>query len=228
MKVFLKKSIPFVLLVFNTSVWSASMLDQSFVPHSHAGSVVSSGSNYMHAQTFTSNLSGELAQIDIFVSKFLGIPTENLNIMILDTNTGGIPDINQILANISLSPFEVPESAGISGGAFVSLDVSAFHIPVVVGETLAITAQTNEPYSALGPMYSWEIGLTPDPYPGGNLFISNDSGINFYPTGSPSGSADVGFRTYVNTSPIPEPEIYAMLVSGLFIFGLLKRRNNNS
>lgn len=203
------------------------MLDQSFVPNSYTGSVVSSGSNYIHTQTFTSNLSGELAQVDIFVSQFLGMPTENLNIMILDTNLGGIPDINQILASISLLPLDVPKSTGL-GGAFVSLDVSAFHIPVVAGETLAIAAQTDEPFSALGPMYSWEIGFTSDPYPGGNLFISNDSGRNFYPTGSPLGSADVGFRTYVNISSIPEPETYAMLVSGLFIFGLMRRRNNNS
>lgn len=228
MKVFFRKSIFFVLLAFSTSVWPALMLDQSFDPHSYAGSVVSSGSNYIHAQTFTSSLSGELAQVDIFVSRFLGLPTENLNIMILDTNLGGVPDINQILASVSLSPLDVPESAGISGGAFVSLDVSAFHIPVATGETLAITAQTDESFSALGPMYSWEIGLTSDPYPGGNLFISNDSGINFYPTGSPSGSADVGFRTYVNISPIPEPETYAMLVSGLFIVGFMRQRNNIS
>ena len=143
MKIVLQKILLFFLFVISGSVWSASVLDQSFVPTNpnYQGTEIST-SNFIQAQTFTSGLDGELAQIDIFVSRFLGMPSENLNVMLLGTTLGS-PDISQIFANISLLSSEVPVTT-FSGGAFVSVDMTSFHIPVVTGESFAIALQSNE------------------------------------------------------------------------------------
>lgn len=186
------------------SAFANPILDQSFVVPSPVQGTVVGNPSFVQAQTFTAGLSGQLAEVDVFVSQFNGTPQENPNVMILGTNALGVPDSNQILANLVLLPSQVP----VGFGSFVHLNVIAFNITVAPGEVLAIAMQSNElePIGVLKPHYSWDISAD-NLYTGGNLFLSSDSGNQFFPAGSPSGSADVGFRTYVEVSPVPEPSI---------------------
>lgn len=236
-RLFNKITMLFALCVFSSSVSSNSVLDQSSIPNPMAWSgaggtgIVITDPVRIFAQTFTSGLNGQLSQIDIPVTQYFQafyLPVDTLNVMILGTTPSGVPDFSQILSSVSLTPSQVPERPSV-GVDLISLDLTAFNIPVVAGEVLSIALQTDAPFdmvfgSTSG--YEWTMNPGLNPYTGGDMFVSYDSGANFgfFPLLPIEQGSDLAFRTYVNVSAVPELESYLMLIGGLSIFGLMMRR----
>lgn len=208
----------FVALPLPATATATSMfggeLDQAFVPTGTGGSILG-GEGLIHAQTFNSGISGQLRQIDVFVHTFNGVPPDDLRVRILGISPSGKPDIDDEIARVVLLPVQVASEPG----TFLSIDLRAFDIQVEVGTSLAIALDTG---SVLRPGYSW-LARGDNPYKGGNLFISHNSGATFLASGQTPGVGDVGFRTFVG---VPEPGTLALLLGATCSAAIRPRRWN--
>lgn len=193
-----------VLAIISEPTWGTLILDQSYVPSTLQGSVISQP-EIIQAQTFTVGVGGQLAQVDLFVRIFASsgaddLPDENLEFMVLGTDSEGVPQITETLLTVSMPASELPTNVF----DFLSLDLIPFDIVPAVDDILALALRTDyipEP-GMISPLYSWSIsGGVIDPYPGGKMFVSHNFGETFSPTGQPAGSSDLGFRTFMVNEP---------------------------
>lgn len=191
-----------VLAIISEPTWGTLILDQSYVPSTTQGSVISEPES-IQAQTFTVGVGGQLAQVDLFVHIFASsgaddLPDENLEFMVLGTDSEGVPQITETLATVSMPASKLPTNFF----DFISIDLAPFDIILAVDDILALALRTDyipEP-GMISPGYSWLISGG-DPYPGGNMFFSSNFGKTFDPTGQPTGSSDLGFRTFMIDEP---------------------------
>lgn len=211
------------------SSFSAVVLDQEFDYNYQFMAIgqqidynnVNGGEPYpnQEAQTFTVGIAGVLDSVAVQIYKSYGInnTSGDLSVSILPTS-GGVPlnDISAALATAKLSPVNIPVS-GDRG--FVSADFSDANISVSIGDVLAImlwapTLQYND-------YYYWSISSYGTGYVQGESYSKMDTTTwasnDIYGT-----HWDRGFRTYVNTVPIPG----AIWLFGSALIGLvgLKRK----
>jgi len=207
----------FLYLLINTA-FAAPILDQSFVPVGTQGSVISDP--LVQAQSFTVGLDGQLVQVDLFVHLFASssgpLPTDDLVFNLLETDINEVPIYSNSLASVSIMSSQLPTVVG----DFFSIDLSGFNLFVNEGDVLALALESNQirGINEILPGYTWGINGG-NPYSGGNLFTTNKI-TGFNPTGSPAGSADVGFRTYVS---VPEPSSFILMLVGFAFIGIRRK-----
>jgi PEP-CTERM motif len=168
------------------------------------------------AQTFTVGIGGELAAIQVLVSKGAAMPDVTAPLLFDVRQThGGVPaDGNlDVLASVV-----VPPAAVSSSPAFLTVDLTAFAIPVAVGDQLAIVLKSFGPLINTHVNYEWfGDGTCPacgDPtYSRGELFFRL-SDTNSWDRDA----GDAGFRTFVRTEDVaatPEPATFLLVGAGL-------------
>jgi hypothetical protein len=142
------------------------------------------------AESFTAGLGGGIDQVDLYLGK-ISSPTAPLIVEIRNVS-GGTPG-SVTLASANALASGVPTSP-----AFVAIH---FAVPALVspGTQYAIVAYSS---TSGGNEYTWyRSGSTPDPYPGGVLFVSSTTPPS---TWVPSPTVDLAFKTYVAT-PVATP-----------------------
>jgi hypothetical protein len=142
------------------------------------------GSAYL-AQSFTAGLSGQLDQVDVFLTHpYYGTPGPLT--LEIRTLSGGVPSAT-VLASEEVS--SVPD-----GWLSVTLNPT---LSVSAGAQYAIvlSAPSGDPY---GGFYSW-YGNGSNPYGGGQWLRTFDSGASWQALSD----ADAGFKTYVSTNLPP-------------------------
>jgi hypothetical protein len=188
------------------------ILDQAYEPIPNWGLEITAGQAV--AQTFTVGATGLLAQVELFANHHRGICSEELNVFLLMA-IGGLPTPD-VLALRTVSPSEVP----LDLHSTVMVDFSSDLIGVEEGDTLGIVLRSDATGLDGGATFVWraDIGGT---YPGGFASVS----IRDSSWGGLRTDKDMGFRTYVDTSPIPEPNALPFLAIGaVFSIFFLRRR----
>ena len=184
-----------------------STLDQIFdppasgSPNIFATSCAYFNTNQEEAQTFTVGLTGTMAEVDLFISRF---NTNNIGDLIVDiracqadgrpTSTGGP------LASITVPAASVPGNPA----AFFAVDFNAENLAVTAGEQLAVVLHVaNDPGANV--TYYWE-GRSDSQYPGGGF---TDRVIGNYDWPAVSATNDLGFKTWVNV-PTSQPPVVTL------------------
>ena len=175
------------------------------------------------AQTFTAGLTGTLDSIALrlFRSDFADV-AQSFTVAIHDT-AAGTPG-SSILGSTTMALGALPTS----GAEFTSFDFSALGIAMNTGVSYAIVLSTTHPL-----LYSpgWSGRRDSSSYTGGEMFLSNNGGSTWTPQGSVgpgSPGFDGFFRTFVETTQVPEPSTLALLSIGFFGMGLARRRMRRS
>ena len=112
----------------------------------------------------------------------------------------GVPTENDLAA---LGSVTLPTPALGTTAAFVDFDFSSLGIHISQGDVLAIVLSGDAQWS----------GNYRDLYPGGESFFrfpSDNFSLAF------DGSVDVGFRTFVEPTPVPEPCTLALISATIF------------
>ena len=169
---------------------------------------------YVEAQTFTVGISGTLAAVGVEVETSGPLTTENLTLEIRNTIHGNPTDLSQSpLLSVTLPPtvfegidfFGPPQPFGV-------FDVSAFQLPVHLGDVLSIVLKSTDAHG-----YDWhssdQDSYPPNIYAGGSRYLSINGGG--WITGGIDN--DQGFATYVNLTPEPN----TFVLGGIGALGLL-------
>ena len=214
----LKRFVAITLIFYSFSAYSATVLDQFFIPDDHnliAGIGVFvdppwEGITLTRAQTFTVGVSGDLASVDVLVSESLS--NADLKIEIWDASSLLSGATGSPLATGWLLAEEVPPSPE----TFNTVGFGDAAPSVFAGQELAIVFHTD---SIIG---AWSIGGESDDqatYLGGTgLYKSSDRDWTVE-------SADFGFKTYVSIIPIPAA--VWLFGSGLLgLIGLARRKKS--
>jgi hypothetical protein len=116
---------------------------------------------------------------------------------------------------VDLSPNLVPTISNVVGGSPVSYSAGGgptgafdFRFDLTGPQQARLTANESVSFTAT---FAEDITFT------GNEFALHVQNI---------GDANGGSAWYVNSSPVPEPETYAMMMAGLGLIGLVKRRKS--
>jgi hypothetical protein len=192
-----------------TPAQAAPIVDQSFTSGSDLGASINDCCVFV-AQTFTAGLTGTLAGVNIDV---LGFDPALFPLDVaIRTVSGNVPTAT-VLSEVTLG----------SGTSLLS-DFIAFPnvIDVVAGTSYAIVVNYDgAPAPGPGMAQGLWSGATGDLYPAGGLFFSFSDGVSWF---GDAGN-DTHFRTYVDSSRVPEPGSLVLLVAGLVgIFGLRRIR----
>jgi hypothetical protein len=178
---------------------SAPILDQSFIPFpANPTPFLGIGLDSSGAQTFTVGITGILTEIDVFIQRN-GPILSDLHLDVRPT-VNGVPTANDSAA---LGSVTLPTPILGTTPSFIAFDFSSLDIRVSQDDLLAIVLSGNA---------QW-FGNFGDPYPRGASFfrfLPND----FSP--SHDGSVDVGFRTFVEPLPMPEPCTVVLLSAAIF------------
>jgi hypothetical protein len=216
-------------IAFGTSAQAAIVVDQSswLTPSGLALSASGTfgdetGTRQLQVQSFTAGMDGKLTKVDLQIWRAAGFNDLNIGIA---RGIVGTPSLN-ILGILPVARLSVPTQTQVAGGAFLSVDVSSLNIIVHPGQTLSIGVLplgqnpccnvyrwTNGEFDADGNLVN---GLI---YGDGFNQISVDGGDTWSPTG-----LDRSFRTWVDTSIVPEPASWAMMISGFGLVGFAARR----
>jgi MYXO-CTERM domain-containing protein len=197
---------------------AAPMLDQSLVPPSPAPVSAQFGStnfNQQRAQTFTAGISGLLTEVAVDAERFGSSTSGNLVLEVRDTNpANGFPVSNGFLLQTSVAANVVPPAPN-NNNVFTAFDLSSFGLHVNAGDQLAIVlyAQGGSGYD-----FGW-LGALNDPYPRGDPFERVIGNHDWLDEGAGSNGYDLGFQTFVDPSPAPEPS--GLLLAGVGALGLL-------
>ena len=174
----------FLLAMNAAPALAQPVVDQSFTSPFNAGIAI----NHLYVsigQTFTSGMSGTLAGVSLWVSTAGGYPMQ----ISIHSVEGGVPTPT-VLASTQLA---VGESAD-----WTKIITFPQQVPMVAGQQYAIVVNFvgAPPNGGWGGNWRGYAG-TPDAYPGGNIFGSNDAAIfqAYWPD-----RLDAHFITYV--SPI--------------------------
>ena len=191
------------------------LVDQSFLP-ARLNLFTWVRDDVVAAQTFTVGVSGYLTRVELLLTHDTGLGSAMLDVR---PTLGGVPveDGALALAHALLSVTTNDRSAPT---ALVAADLSAFSIPVVRGDVLALVLQ--------GPEANWW-GQTNATYDRGELFIRSPSlgtatftrPVENSPNELPY---DLAFRTWVDPAPIPEPGTLLLVSTGLACVAVRARR----
>jgi len=177
-----------------------------------SGSVISKyafSTDSERAQTFTVGISGQLAQVDVFVSRIWGIsPGGNgdpntiisIDFDLRPTDSSGIPlEHSATLSHVVVPNSEIPNYDDID---FVSINLKPFNIFVESGDILSIVLWgennlegTNKQGFLWGYYDNFYEGK--DPYAGGSQFFSSTTTNEF----DERPDRDGLFRTFVDSTP---------------------------
>ena len=181
----------FLFTLATTPVLAVEVLDQQNDVGMSATADSASPFAVETGQTFTVGVAGTLSRIELQINKLFG--TGGSAILNVYNTSGGVPLTS--LGTASLNEASIP-----SGGfAYQSFDVSAFAIPVNVGELMAFTIKSSGEAG-----YGLRSTFTLDTYAGGESkwrVLSTPPGA--WQSFSPS--HDNGFKTYVLPSAIGTP-----------------------
>jgi hypothetical protein len=198
-------------LLFTVRAALAGTLDQQYLPSQNGGLIIEQSQTI--GQTFQVGLSGLLNEVDVDIAGHPIAPPQGLTLEIHPTLSDGSP-ATSVLASISIPGSAVPTSF-----QFVAFDLSAFGLSVATGESLAIVLRSDAGYQAPGggiDPYAWRYD-TSGGYAPGSGYISSGSSFNKM-TG-----VDLGFKTYVDTTSVPEPSITTTFFLGSGIALLFRR-----
>jgi hypothetical protein len=178
---------------------SEPILDQSFVPvPANPTPFLGIDLDTSGAQTFTVGITGILTEVDVFIQRN-GPILSDLHLDVRPT-INGVPTGNDLAA---LGSVTLPMAALGTTAAFVDFDFSSLGIHISQGDVLAIVLSGDA---------QW-FGNFGDLYPGGASFFRfppDDFSL------SHDGSVDVGFRTFVEPTPVPEPYTLALISATIF------------
>jgi hypothetical protein len=191
------------------------LVDQSFLP-ARLNLFTWVRDDVVAAQTFTVGVSGYLTRVELLLTHDTGLGSAMLDVR---PTLGGVPveDGALALAHALLSVTTNDRSAPT---ALVAADLSAFSIPVVRGDVLALVLQD--------PEANWW-GQTNATYDRGELFIRSPSlGTATFtrPVGNSPNELpyDLAFRTWVDPAPIPEQGTLLLVSTGLACVAVRARR----
>ena len=191
------------------------LVDQSFLP-AQLNLFTWVRDDVAGAQTFTVGVSGYLTRVEVLLTHDTGLGSAMLDVR---PTLGGVPVEDGALA-LAHALLSVTTNDRSSPTALVAADLSAFSIPVVRGDVLALVLQ--------GPEANWW-GQTNATYDRGELFIRSPSlGTATFtrPVGNSPNELpyDLAFRTWVDPAPIPEPCTLLLVATGLACLAVRARR----
>jgi len=177
--------------VTSTSAFSAEFGFSASHPNDH----------FLGGQSFTVGATGFLDHINVFV--FESVPTgmtPGTSVFELrPTTASGAPVENdaQALARFTVALPDIPFIGFGQPHPSFDIDLSAYHIPVTVGEKLYFDLGAATENLALA-------GFSPANYAGGNYYFRDpDINVNTFEEQS---TTSLGFQTYVDlAAPVPEP-----------------------
>jgi hypothetical protein len=183
-------------------------LDQFYIPNPNPPDAFIVEATQTVAQTFTVGLGGELTatELQLGCCRF-GPPSDDLLVEIRSTLSDGLPSTH-VLASTVLHPADIP----VDSFAFVRAALGPDSFRVSPGVLLSMVLSTSAPALEGGGVqpYAWFTTDGPGQYDRGQVFI--DRGSGFLPT-----SVDMGFKTLVDVSEVPEPAGLALAAAGLLI-----------
>ncbi|HOW68300.1 MAG TPA: PEP-CTERM sorting domain-containing protein [Candidatus Paceibacterota bacterium] len=179
---------------------TASTLDQQYAPTQRGGLPIDLTQTVV--QTFEVGLSGVLDRIDMEIARSIVPAPEGLTFEVRSTLPDGSP-ASSVLAGI----FILAESVSTSF-QFISVDLKPFGLKVREGDVLAMVLRTDDGLREGGyDPFVWH-GDAPGDYSRGTVYIDRGTGFGLL------SGYDLGFRTYIDTTAIPEPSSLALLFSG--------------
>lgn len=191
-------------------------IDQSYIPGPPPNAFIIEATQTV-AQTFTVGLSGMLTALDLELGCCRsGPPSDDLLVEVRSTLSDGFPS-NQVLASTVLHPADIP----VDSFAFVRAALGPHGFPVSPGELLSIVLRSSAPALEGGGIqpYAWFTTDGSGTYDRGTTFV--DRGSGFQATG-----VDMGFKTFVSVSEVPEPPGLPLLA--VLLLTLSVRRTLNS
>jgi len=208
-------------LLLSTHAWAATqteLLDQSVVFPPESSSVSNHYVNKVAptAQTFRVGITGEMTRVDVEIVRQseTSLPL-TLNIC---RTSGGAPVESDSFGIVTLAALDLPLKHVTFPyvGPYTSVDLSSFHIPVTVGDQLAIVARSDEPYDSFTRGFLWRMSHQfENPYPLGALY-------EFSSTWAPRfDNTDLAFKTYVT---VPEPALTGMMTLALSALACTRTR----
>lgn len=240
-KVFRSAALALGLLAIPFPAQAALVLDQQATAQPKPGFVLRGSSVFYQPsfavgrlgqmQSVTAGTSGLLSKVDFQMFRSAGFPDLAFSISIVDGEPGLTGPINRV-GTRNFTKGELPTLDEIANGGFFSVDVSAFGYEVTPGQKFSLllelppkeTSPTSPTIS--GPF--WIYGIEPDDlsfYPPG--FITYAGGFNTVIESDgvrQITGADRGFRTFVETSAIPEPSSWALMIAGFGLAGATLRQ----
>jgi hypothetical protein len=157
----------------------------------------SNSAGFRGGQTFTVGVAGILDHVRLYV--FGSVPAGTDLFEIRPTTAAGAPveDDSQVLARLTVNIPQIPFSGFGTPKPSIDIDVSAFNIPVTVGEKLYFDLGAGTENLALA-------GFTPPAYSGGGYFYREPAvGLNHFQF---QDFSTLGFQTYVQIADtVPEP-----------------------
>lgn len=219
------------MMAFLDRASGSMVVDQAFVP---TGMYVEYRTTSLQdvAQTFTAGLSGRLSGIDLFISKSNSSTgyQYGLRVDIRPVESNGEPVYadTSALGTENLGAAEIPYTP--NGGSWVNVAFGSSIVNVIQGTQYAIVIVPNNPDRVeAGPYpFSWYGGMGTiydGPYSGGMAYRRDV--INYPGTWLQyeNQSKDaLGFRTYVQTNPVPIPASLLLLAPGLVGLVRLRRK----
>ncbi len=197
-------------LAWSVPASATLFLDQSVVITNSSGDqplFQISGDELQAAQTYTAQLGGQLAQVDLQLYRDAGAVSD-LNFQLLRLTPTGFPsdDPADVLFTTTVSTASLPQ-LGVGTVPFTSVDVTGANLFVQPGDQLAISLNR---FGDLDPGVYWRHG--------DSTYFDGDDYTRFtgFPWNSSGGLDDLGFQTFVEAGP-PNPG----LVNGAFETGNL-------
>ena len=170
-------------LVLAAAAAAQSCLDQSYLPNP-VNNGLEITANQPVTQTFTVGRTGQLTHVEISkINHHNGTSTNNLQVDIVTTTTGGVPTTTS-LATVSILPANVPASLGP-----LLVDLTAFNVQVQVGQQLGIALTS--PNLPGTPSYGWWGEAPGGSYPNGQIFIQQNTSLSVW---------DLAFQTWVTAT----------------------------
>lgn len=199
-----------------SSVDAAPILDQSNL------GAISAGGGFGHgvpgspivAQTFTVGIAGQLSLVSIAVSD-QGAQGGSILAELRTTTAAGVPT-GTVLASVSLTPAQVPNTLPATAGAsdLTAIDVSAFNIEVNAGDVLAIVLSDPNQFA---PYFAGWAGAM-NSYSGGALYFNVSGGFSTL-----DNNFDLYFQTFMEPLAIAEPATLVLGLVGFAGLGLIRR-----
>lgn len=196
---------------------AAVVLDQQFMLP------VDTGINYYHdypddylTQTFTVQNTGKLAGVGVQGAVSGREPfTDDLHIRVTRVGEDGFALMDEVLAEATISPIDLPIAPSRSPATITDVDLSSWHVPVTAGQRLAILFSSTHAYYSPSDAshYVWFFQIR-NPHPGGEFSIFSPTLYGPTPLRDiylpvADKTVDAGFRVYVDV--IPEPSTILLI-----------------